>query len=262
MHYYKFNIGDYASHTRHLSLMEDLAYRRLLDIAYTSEKPLTKDAHALSRLIGMREYQSEVEDILCEFFEEVEEGWIHGRVLKEIDEASGRSDKAKVAAKARWECKRNADAMQMQCLNDATSINNNASSIENDATQDQLHTTQDQLPITQDTLPKTKKTKSTKGDTNFVFVLPEWIDKTQWDLWLKSRKKKMIPEQMQAQIDKLAEWRNAGLDHCGALSNAARNGYAGLFIPDEKKSSPANTQSFNDQAREGARVRLFGEKIN
>jgi len=34
MHYYQFNIGDYASHTRHLSDLEDLAYRRLLDAYY------------------------------------------------------------------------------------------------------------------------------------------------------------------------------------------------------------------------------------
>jgi len=144
MHYYKFNIGDYASHTRHLSLMEDLAYRRLLDIAYSSEVPLTKDIHSLARLIGMRDYQSEITDVLNEFFDEVEEGWIHGRVLKEIEEAAGRSDKAKIAAKSRWERKRNAEAMRMQCSEDASSINKNASSTESDATQDPL-------PITQDT---------------------------------------------------------------------------------------------------------------
>lgn len=28
MHYYNFHIGDYASHTRHLSPIEDIAYRR------------------------------------------------------------------------------------------------------------------------------------------------------------------------------------------------------------------------------------------
>jgi len=41
MHYFNFNIGDYASHTRHLSLMEDLAYRRLIDAYYLAEKPFT-----------------------------------------------------------------------------------------------------------------------------------------------------------------------------------------------------------------------------
>ena len=39
MHFYSFNIGDYASHTRHLTPMEDLAYRRLLDIYYLHEQP-------------------------------------------------------------------------------------------------------------------------------------------------------------------------------------------------------------------------------
>ena len=40
MNYYPFHIGDYASHTRHLTLMEDLAYRRLLDLYYLHERPL------------------------------------------------------------------------------------------------------------------------------------------------------------------------------------------------------------------------------
>ena len=39
MHYYSFNIGDYASHTRHLTAIEDLAYRRLLDLYYLHEQP-------------------------------------------------------------------------------------------------------------------------------------------------------------------------------------------------------------------------------
>lgn len=149
MHYYKFNVGDYASHTGHLSLIEDLAYRRLLDAAYTSEKPLPKDIHLLSRLIRMRDYRSEITDVLAEFFEEVEEGWIHGRVLKEIEEASGRSDKAKVAAKSRWEKRKHAQDMLRHCLDDAPSIKNNAPSTKNDATQDPLHKTQDLLPITE-----------------------------------------------------------------------------------------------------------------
>ena len=40
MNYYPFHIGDYLSATRHLSWEEDCAYRRLLDVYYTSEKPL------------------------------------------------------------------------------------------------------------------------------------------------------------------------------------------------------------------------------
>lgn len=40
MHFYDFNIGDYAKKTQHLSNEEDLAYRRALDIYYDTEKPL------------------------------------------------------------------------------------------------------------------------------------------------------------------------------------------------------------------------------
>lgn len=76
------------------------------------------------------------------------------------------------------------------------------------------------------------KEKEGKGkEVASEFVLPDWVDKTQWNLWLKTRKKKMIPEQMQAQVDKLSAWRDQGLDHCGALANSASNGWEGLFLP-------------------------------
>ena len=32
MNYYNFHIGDYARRTRHLTVLEDLFYRRLLDL--------------------------------------------------------------------------------------------------------------------------------------------------------------------------------------------------------------------------------------
>jgi len=40
MHFYDFNIGDYAKKTQHLTNEEDLAYRRALDMYYDTEKPL------------------------------------------------------------------------------------------------------------------------------------------------------------------------------------------------------------------------------
>ena len=68
MHFYSFNIGDYMSHTVHLSLMEDLAYRRCLDIYYLHEKPLPEDATEVARLIRMPEHKPEVVQVLKEFF--------------------------------------------------------------------------------------------------------------------------------------------------------------------------------------------------
>ena len=40
MIWYKFHLGDYITHTLHLSDAEDLAYRRLLDLYYMSEAPI------------------------------------------------------------------------------------------------------------------------------------------------------------------------------------------------------------------------------
>ena len=69
-----------------------------------------------------------------------------------------------------------------------------------------------------------------------AFALPDWIDKEDWELWLKTRKgKKMIPAQMQAQVHKLEKWRNSGIDYRQALKDAGAAGWAGLFEP--KKQS-------------------------
>ena len=51
MIWYKFHIGDYITHTKHISDAEDLAYRRLLDLYYMSEKPIPLDVKAVARKI-------------------------------------------------------------------------------------------------------------------------------------------------------------------------------------------------------------------
>ena len=84
MHYYQFNIGDYAKSTRHLSNIEDLAYRRLIDLYYDKEEPLIKDIAKLSRLIGMKENQEEIAAVIDDFFSETEEGYKHHRIEDDI----------------------------------------------------------------------------------------------------------------------------------------------------------------------------------
>jgi len=86
-------------------------------------------------------------------------------------------------------------------------------------------------PETEKSREETEK-RQRKIAPSAQFELPDWIDKVQWDLWLQTRKgKKMIPAQMQAQVDKLQKWRDAGLDHCKALADAAAAGWQGLFEP-------------------------------
>ncbi len=67
MHFYDFNIGEYAKKTQHLTNEEDLAYRRALDMYYDTEKPLLTDGLAtLSR--RLRVDQQALQNVLDEFF--------------------------------------------------------------------------------------------------------------------------------------------------------------------------------------------------
>jgi uncharacterized protein YdaU (DUF1376 family) len=99
MHYYQFNIGDYAKSTLHLSLLEDLAYRRLLDRYYDTEKPLEADITKLCRFIRMGSYETETQQVLDEFFSLTQKGWIQKRVAKELGQYSAKADSARANGK-------------------------------------------------------------------------------------------------------------------------------------------------------------------
>jgi uncharacterized protein YdaU (DUF1376 family) len=101
VNFYPFHIGDYAVHTRHLTLMEDLAYRRLLDLYYTREKPLPNDEQEVARLIGMREQVAEVNGVLAEFFDNCGDGWFHDRCDIEIAKMHAKQQNARASVAKR-----------------------------------------------------------------------------------------------------------------------------------------------------------------
>jgi len=82
MIWYKFHLGDYITHTLHLGDAEDLAYRRLLDLYYMSEKPIPLDTQAVSRKIRLD--LDITESVLSEFFEKTEDGYRNSRCDAEI----------------------------------------------------------------------------------------------------------------------------------------------------------------------------------
>jgi len=84
VNYYKFHIGDYHKSTLHLTAMEDLAYRRLLDLYYDRESPLPLDFDSLVRLIRMKGFETETQQILSGFFKRTKKGWIQKRVELEL----------------------------------------------------------------------------------------------------------------------------------------------------------------------------------
>ncbi len=102
MHYYKFNIGDYASHTQHLEPLEDIAYRRMLDWVYLHESPLPDSPDQIGRLIRMRTHSECIADVLREFFTLTDHGWMQEKAFQEIEAYKTKSTKAKASAMARW----------------------------------------------------------------------------------------------------------------------------------------------------------------
>jgi len=104
MNYYPFHIGDYASATRHLSWDEDAAYRRLLDIYYTTEKPLPVDMRAIFRLVmaSTDAHREAVKTVVNEFFELTDSGWVNGRADAEIAAMRDKQQKQRDRANKRW----------------------------------------------------------------------------------------------------------------------------------------------------------------
>ena len=82
MIWYKFHLGDYITHTTHLSDAEDLAYRRLLDLYYMSEKPIPLNTESVSRKIRLD--LDITESVLGEFFDKTENGYFNYRCDAEI----------------------------------------------------------------------------------------------------------------------------------------------------------------------------------
>ena len=163
MHYYQFHIGDYMSHTRHLSLMEDLAYRRLLDYYFLHEQPIKhRDA---ARQVGMKEHEEDVLTVLNEFFLSTENGFVNPRADKEIKQYKEFAEAGKRGAAKRWGTPPNGEANSPP---NATPI-----------------ATNNHKPITNNHKPK--------KEIATAVACPLDVDQQIWDDWKQLRKAKKAP---------------------------------------------------------------------
>jgi uncharacterized protein YdaU (DUF1376 family) len=104
MFHYPFHVGDYIADTAHLTIEEDIAYRRLLDHYYTTEQPLMGDVTMLARRIRMPDHAAIVRDVLNEFFtlNAEDNHWHKQRCDDEILKYKGFSEAGKRGAEKRW----------------------------------------------------------------------------------------------------------------------------------------------------------------
>ena len=195
----------------HLSEIEDLTYRRLLDWYYLHESSIPLDLNEIARQIRMRSHSDCIATVLQEFFERTADGWIHHRANKEIEKVGDKSQKASASAKARWNKVSNANALQTQSEGNAT------------------HNTEH---ITHNTEHKKKATS---------VAPPEGVSDSVWQEFKSLRKAKKAPITQRA-IDKISEEANlAGWTLEKALEECIVRGWQ-AFKADwvAKKGNPAD----------------------
>ena len=96
MNYYRYNIGDFNNATRHLTRIERLIYRDLIDLYYDRESPLPLDINRIARIaLVPKKELTELQNILDEFFVKTEAGYINVRCDFEIREYHKTADKAR-----------------------------------------------------------------------------------------------------------------------------------------------------------------------
>jgi uncharacterized protein YdaU (DUF1376 family) len=133
MNFYPMHIGDYAAHTGHLSEMEDLAFRRMIDVYYLNEEPLPVDINKIAKLIRMRSHCESIKAVLDDFFWLDDDGWHNKRCDEELLKMTSKRQKASESASARWgkaqqnqgDIFNDANAMRTHSEGNATNTNTN-----------------------------------------------------------------------------------------------------------------------------------------
>jgi len=115
MHYYSFHVSDYIHDTAHLTNEEDLAFRRLLDLYYTQEKPIPNKTQEVARRIRMGKNIAAVQTVLEEFFMYSQENdfWFHKRCDETIAAYQAKAERNRAVGKLGGRPKANPEETQM-----------------------------------------------------------------------------------------------------------------------------------------------------
>jgi len=210
MHYYQFHIGDYKSHTHHLSLLEDLAYRRLLDFYFLHEKPIKH--RDVARQIGMREHEEDVMTVLNEFFISTEDGFVSPRADKEIKQYKEFAEAGKRGAAKRWGTPPNGEAISPPNATPIATIN--------------------QEPITTNHKPKRESATSV--------ACPPDVSQQIWNDWVALRKSKKAPITQTVLNGAIAEAKILGWPLEKFLAEWCSRGSQGLKAEWIVKPNPAD----------------------
>lgn len=238
MNFYSFHLGDYAAHTKHLSLIEDLAYRRMLDLYYTSEKPLPLEVEKIARLIGMRDHIEEISNVVSDFFVKSEEGYRSKRCDAEIAGYHAKAERAKNANKSRWK-----------------SDPSLKSDIKSDLKRGgDLIPTNNQEPITNNHKKDKEGTPAKPARFDPLAIdLPSGLSAEKWAEWIAYRRKRKFSTAeptMLKQAEFIADCIASGHSAADVIDETIKNGWQGLFIPKTQSFGQPRRSKMNDMGME------------
>lgn len=249
MHYYQFNIADYQSHTKHLTPIEDICYRRLLDWQYMHEKPISSDINSVCRLLMLRDYSTDVEQVLSEFFTLTESGWVNNRAFEEIEQFRDKSKKASEAGKASA-AKR---SLKNESANNQQHTREKEHSLNDRSTNVQPTINQEPLTIK----PSKEKIIKKEIDPGLKKLLHDVDDQVIKDFSVL-RKQKKAPVTESAVNGLRREAAIAGIDLQTALIECCKNGWQGFKAEWYQKAQAPPVYQTRQQIASVAARSVFG----
>ena len=203
-------------------MIEDIAYRRLLDHYYLHEAPIKQ--RDIARQIGMRDHEQEVLSVLNEFFVSTDKGFVSPRADEEIAKYREMVDAGKRGAAKRWLSPPDSPPIAPP---NATPI-----------------ATNNHKPITNNHKP---------NNTNTV-APPDGVTDAVWQDWLKLRKAKKATVTKTALDGIEREAGKAGISLQVALETCCERGWTG-FKAEWMASKPQDKNL-------GAARAIFGDERN
>lgn len=247
MNFYRHYLGDYGRKTAHLSLMENGAYRLLLDHYYATGRPLPADIESLCRICraqtdGERKVIKAVAD---QFFPVNGDGTRHNkRADQELGEYEQQVTHNRRVGVLGGRPRSNPDDNP----DDNPEITRVVSGTEPGPNPLQKLEVRSQKLEVRSYKPERRSKAQPQPPAAALPELPAWLDKDAFTAWMQGRPAKTRkPAAQAAAIAKLDKFRQQGHDPNAIVRDSLANGWQGIFVPDAKRGGVSLSER-NDQA--------------
>ena len=168
MYYYSHHMRDFNSATKHLTRVERMLYRGLIELYYDTERPLVSDIERLCRRVGATEQgdNDAISYVLSEFFTLESDGYNNFRCNEEIARYhTGKSDKSRAG-------KASAEVRRLKKLEEEAKKSTEAQQVLNVDAADHQQNSTNQQPLTINQQPLSNKTLMPSAAANDVPNVP------------------------------------------------------------------------------------------